>query len=43
MYPTDVPYLEKFCTSQLPHQELFVPHSGPYEMATLVSVNNDTV
>ena len=36
MYPIDVPHLEKFCTSHVPHLELFVPHSGPYEMATLV-------
>ena len=35
MYPTKVPHFEKFCTSDVPHQELFVPHSEPYEMATL--------
>jgi hypothetical protein len=36
MYPIDVPHLEKFCTSHVPHLELFVPHSRPYQMATLV-------
>jgi hypothetical protein len=36
MYPIDVPHLEKFCTSHVPHLELFVPHSRPYQMATLI-------
>jgi hypothetical protein len=35
MYPIDVPHLEKICTSHVPHLELFVPHSRPYQMATL--------
>ena len=38
MYPIDVPHFEKFCTSHVPYWELFVPHFGPYEMATLREV-----
>ncbi len=38
MYPRDVPHLEKICTSHVPHLEFFVPHSGPYEMATLINI-----
>jgi hypothetical protein len=40
MYPIDVPHLEKICTSHVPHLELFVPHSRPYQMATLLCYDN---
>jgi hypothetical protein len=39
---TYVPHLEKFCTPHIPHWELFVPHSGPYEMAALINSDSMT-